>query len=57
MRYKRQAEGYVWCDVHGEIHERNRNPYRCEGDECDRDNGKDYWRRVYVETDDRDERF
>jgi len=54
-RYKRKASGWVWCDYHCEIHERIRDIYNTGiGEhECNRNN----WRKVYVETDDKEETF
>lgn len=58
MRYKREDKAHVWCDHHGEIHERKQDVY----DESPLDHRLTdcepmNWRKVYVETDDPDEVF
>ncbi len=51
------VEGYVYCDVHGEIHEECTNPY--DGLPYERDkNGKPVWmERVDVDKDDNPLRY
>jgi hypothetical protein len=53
MRYKHQHKGYVWCDFHGEIHPKKEDYYQ----ESEYFNGciPENWRRVWIETDNKDE--
>jgi len=59
MRFKRLAEHYVWCDYHGSIHEATENYFDDSGNDMDGLLGcrRANWRRVYVETNDREETF
>jgi len=41
-----QVEGYVWCDQHGSVHERRRDPFEM-GENCRAD-----WRDLWMEEDD-----
>lgn len=56
LKYKRRDRSHVWCDVHCTIHEAETDPY---GETYDGQGacGPDDWRRVYVETDDKQETF
>lgn len=50
VRYRVQAKSYVWCDLHSMIHASANYSRR---DPC----SKDDWRKVYVESTDRNETF
>lgn len=41
-----RAEGYVWCDVHGSIHERTNDPYGYGDDEPEC--GVQDWRKLWI---------
>jgi hypothetical protein len=43
-----EVEGYVWCDHHGEVHDRKRDAYEEEAEECNPEN----WRTLYMQEDD-----
>jgi hypothetical protein len=47
----RLIRSYVWCDFHGEIHERRRDFYEAHEEDC----GDANWRKVYIASDDPDE--
>ena len=47
------ASGYVWCDEHGVLHERTRDPYGYGEPDCAVEN----WRRVYIESNNKRETF
>ena len=35
--------GFVWCDFHGTVHDRDPNPYDMPKNEC----GRQYWAKLY----------
>jgi hypothetical protein len=43
-----KVEGYIWCDLHGTVHEDTTNPYISDGDKCNRK----FWRVLSMEDDD-----
>jgi hypothetical protein len=52
--HKVLAQGYVWCDIHGEIHGAKINFYDTDGDDlCQPAN----WRSVFVASTDLNEEF
>ena len=53
---KVRSKNYVWCDYHGEIHEAKTDFYDVGGEDgaaCSKPN----WRKVYIESQDKDEEF
>ena len=53
LKHRVRCHGYVWCDPHGAVHPAEIDYF----DEADRNCDPINWRRVYVETDDKDEAF
>jgi hypothetical protein len=53
LKYKIRTHSYVWCDEHGSIHEMTTDPFNYGEADCHTIN----WRRVYIETDDKNEEF
>jgi hypothetical protein len=52
--HKVLAQGYVWCDIHCQIHEARANFYDIDGDsDCMDEN----WRSVFVASTDPNEEF
>ena len=53
LAHKVRCHTHIWCDTHGDIHETTNDPYGYGTADCDSDD----WRRVYIETDNKQEKF
>ena len=53
LKFRKRATGWIWCDSHCEVHTVSSDVYDEGATECAPKN----WRRVYVETDNKDELF
>lgn len=56
LKYKVRDRHHIWCDVHGSVHETNTDPFG-EGSEGENICEPKQWRRIYIESDDRNEMF